>query len=86
MQISYEMVSKARFIRRISSVSNLIQLNAADMGQLIQTSNFCRILSIDTACVSVSGKMLQRLRNYLIWWTKILNGGFLNFVRICPVE
>ena len=28
-------------------------------------------------CMSVSGKMLQRLRNYLIWRTKILNGGFL---------
>ena len=27
--------------------------------------------------MSVSGKMLQRLRNYPIWRTKILNGGFL---------
>ena len=34
---------KARFIRRISAVSNSIQLSAAEMRQLTQTSNFCRI-------------------------------------------
>ena len=34
---------KARIVRRISAVSNTIQLSAAEMRQLIQTSNFCRI-------------------------------------------
>ena len=36
-------LSEARFIRRISAVSNSIQLSAAEMRQLIHTSNFCRI-------------------------------------------
>ena len=80
MQISCEAVSKARFIHRISAVSNLIQLNAADMRQLIQTSNFCRILRSAEKCYK------GYVTIYLIWRTKILNGGFLNFVRICPVE
>ena len=34
---------EARFIRRISAVSNSIQLSAAEMRQLIHTSNFYRI-------------------------------------------
>ena len=71
---------KARFIRRTSAVSNSIQLSAAEMRQVIQTSNFCRIefFELILPCMSVSGKMLQRLRNFLlIWRTKILNGGFL---------
>ena len=42
------------------------------------TSNFCRTSFIELIhlCMSVSGKMLQRLRNYPIWRTKIFNGGF----------
>ena len=39
----YCRIFKARFIRRISAVSNSIQLSAAEMRQLIHTSNFYRI-------------------------------------------
>ena len=34
----------------------------------------------------VSAKILQRLRNYLIWRTKILNGGFLNLFAFACVS
>ena len=36
-------LNEVRFIRRISAVSTSIQLSAAEIRQLIQTSNFCRI-------------------------------------------
>ena len=40
---SQSLEAKARFIRRTSAVSNSIQLSAAEMRQLIHTSNFYRI-------------------------------------------
>ena len=44
------------------------------------------ILSIDTAVYAGQRKILQRLPNYLIWRTKILNGGFLNLFAFTCVS